>query len=143
MDICSSPFPVFFVLIYARESPPLPQEGGSHGAFCNWCWSFFSRRWREREHHFCWFVQLSRTPLIITKERDRSWPICFFILLVFVLGNRFQGKGFEFIDSFVWVLIAFIYNWLVDYFVFIYTFSVVWANLRAYLRLFFVYSWFI
>ena len=56
----------------------------------------------------------------------------------FCLNTRFQGTGFRVYLHFCWVYIAFVYNLLVEYFVFIYTYQV-WVNLslfREFLRLF-------
>ena len=53
-----------------------------------------------------------------------------FILLCFFVGTRFQGKGLGFIDSIVEVLMAFIYNSLLDLVVF-YTVYWDWTNLHS------------
>ena len=114
MFLCvSCLFPTF-----AGESPSPPQEGGSHCPFCNWFWSFRWRRWHENIIFvdFCSFLKPYAHSY---KGKEPSMTKKIFILLGFFWGNRFQGKGLEFISSFVRVLIPVIYTFLVDYFVFI------------------------
>ena len=127
MFLCvSCIFPTF-----ARESPSLPQEGGSHRLFCNWFWSLLSCRWRESIIFVnCWSFLKPHHAYSYKGERNRSRPTKCFILLVFFVGTRFQGKGLGFIDNIVEVLMAFIYNSLLDLVVF-YTVYWDWTNLHS------------
>ena len=72
-----------------------------------------------RELLLLMFAVFSNTTLIIIKERNRSWSKKCFTLLRFFETLNSQEKGLGFIDSFVYILIAFNYNLLVDYSAFI------------------------
>ena len=91
-------------------------------------------------------LQLSRTPLIITKERNRSRPKKFFILLGFFEGTRFQRKGFRVYWQFCLTFNNIYLQFIRDYFVFFTPFPgtrLICILFTAYLRLFVVYSLFI